>query len=107
MELNVTDIRTSAANCAPYFNISMSTVIQCAQGREGNNLEHKMAVQTSVLNPPHKFVPWITLNGNHTDEIQNQAETDLIGLICNTYTGSKRPPACTKYSNHRRGFRIF
>ena len=54
-------------------------------GKLGNNLQHDFAVLTEQLNPPHKYVPWIVLNGIHTEEIQNEAQADLIGLICKTY----------------------
>ena len=59
----------------------------------GNQLEHDLALKTSELNPKHDFVPWVTVNGQHTWEIQDQASSDLIGLICDTYTGAK-PDAC-------------
>jgi interferon gamma-inducible protein 30 len=37
---------------------------------QGKSLMHKNAEATAALNPPHKFVPWIVINGQHTDEIQ-------------------------------------
>jgi interferon gamma-inducible protein 30 len=51
----------------------------------GNNLQHEFAVLTGQLDPPHQYVPWIVLNGVHTEKIQDEAETDLVGLICKTY----------------------
>ena len=35
----------------------------CAKGDQGNKYEHMMAVLTGQLNPPHQYVPWVTLNG--------------------------------------------
>lgn len=55
-----------------------------------------MALKTEALNPKHTYVPWITLEGVHTEEIQNEAENNLVGLICKTYKGPK-PSACQKY----------
>jgi hypothetical protein len=31
-------------------------------------------------------VPWIVINGIHTDHIQDQAENDLLSLVCKLYT---------------------
>lgn len=86
MEANTKDdVHTSATKCAKQFNISMGQIDKCMSSRQGNELEHAMAVKTDALNPPHKYVPWVTLNGEHTEDIEKKAETDLIGLICETY----------------------
>lgn len=86
MEANTKDdVHTSALKCAKQFNISMGQVDKCMTSRLGNDLEHAMAVKTESLDPPHKYVPWVTLNGVHTEDIEKQAETDLVGLICQTY----------------------
>lgn len=86
----------SAKKCAPEFKIDLDKVMMCANGDMGNQLEHKMAEQTNALDPPHKYVPWVTLNGVHTEKIEREAEDDLMSLICHTYTGPK-PEACKKH----------
>jgi interferon gamma-inducible protein 30 len=61
---------------------------------------HKLAQKTASLNPPHNYVPWIVVNGKHTDEIQHAAQDDLLGLICKLYLGVK-PEQCRnkEYNN--------
>lgn len=86
---------SAAEQCASQFGIDFSSIDKCRSGAQGNALEHEMALKTNALNPPHYFVPWITLNGKHTDEIQNEATFDLLGLVCDTYQGTK-PDACQK-----------
>lgn len=86
---------SAAEQCASQFGIDFSSIDKCHSSAQGNALEHEMALKTNALNPPHYFVPWITLNGKHTDEIQNEATFDLLGLVCDTYQGTK-PDACQK-----------
>lgn len=50
-----------------------------------NQLEHQFAQQTESLQPAHRYVPWVTVNGVHTEKIQNDAQRNLVELICKTY----------------------
>ncbi|NWV47745.1 GILT reductase, partial [Daphoenositta chrysoptera] len=68
-------------------------VAACVQGDTGVALMHHNAQLTEALDPPHQYVPWITVNGKHTDELQAQAEASLLGLVCHLYQGEK-PEAC-------------
>jgi interferon gamma-inducible protein 30 len=54
---------------------------------------HEMGKKTESLDPAHDYVPWIVLNGLHTDDIQNEASEHLLALVCDTYTGDK-PKEC-------------
>ena len=49
--------------------------------------------KTNSLKPPQNWIPWITIDGKHSDQIQNLAETDLQKLICDEYTAN-RPAPC-------------
>ncbi|XP_027762119.1 gamma-interferon-inducible lysosomal thiol reductase [Empidonax traillii] len=68
-------------------------IAACVQGDTGMALMHQNAQLTEALDPPHQFVPWIVINGKHTDELQAQAEASLLGLVCHLYQGEK-PEAC-------------
>ncbi|NXH60659.1 GILT reductase, partial [Rhabdornis inornatus] len=68
-------------------------ITACVQGDTGVTLMHHNAQMTDALQPQHQYVPWITVNGKHTDELQAQAEASLLGLVCHLYQGEK-PEAC-------------
>ncbi|XP_022109444.1 gamma-interferon-inducible lysosomal thiol reductase-like [Acanthaster planci] len=87
---------TYARECMEKMKVNPEQVFACANGSLGNALEHQMALKTDALKPPHQYVPWVTLNGVHTEKIQNEAEMNLKKLICDTYQGAKKPPACSQ-----------
>ena len=74
----------------------------CVTGPQGNELEHANGVRTETLSPPHNYVPWVVLNGQHTDEIQKRAESDLLGLVCDQWAPAERPPRCHARSSSMR-----
>jgi interferon gamma-inducible protein 30 len=82
-------METVATQCAQKTSVDFDQISACTHSRLGNQLQHACAVQTENLQPPHQFVPWITLNDQHTDDMQKQAEKDLIGLVCKSYKVNK------------------
>lgn len=68
-------------------------ITACAQGELGAALMHRNAQLTDALDPPHQYVPWVVINGKHTDELQAQAQSSLLRLVCQLYQGDK-PEAC-------------
>ena len=44
-----------------------------------------MGVKTESLEPPHNYVPWIVVDGQHDNEIQTAAMDNLVGLVCKLY----------------------
>ena len=79
------DVKTVAIQCAEQTKIDYSKVDACTKSKLGNQLQHAYAVQTENLQPAHKYVPWITINGKHTEEMEKEAENNLIKLICSSY----------------------
>ncbi|XP_065070066.1 gamma-interferon-inducible lysosomal thiol reductase-like [Rhopilema esculentum] len=80
--------------CATTSHMDYATINSCVQGSLGNQLQHQMALKTDALNPPHQYVPWITVNGVHTDQIQNAVQTNMLGYVCSMYQGTK-PAVCS------------
>ncbi|XP_029638659.1 gamma-interferon-inducible lysosomal thiol reductase [Octopus sinensis] len=69
-------------------------LIACANGTTGIYLEHQMALKTNALPLPPMYVPWVTLNGVHSEHIQRKAENNLTDLICETYQGKDKEKYC-------------
>jgi hypothetical protein len=80
-----------AANCCTQAGISWLQVNACATGDLGNFLVNAAADATQALSPPHKFVPWVTVNGSplSEDELDN-----LVGIVCKAYQGPTKPAVC-------------
>ncbi|KAM4808804.1 gamma-interferon-inducible lysosomal thiol reductase [Rhinophrynus dorsalis] len=74
--------------------LPVKTVLECVNGDLGNKLMHQNALRTGALSPPHQYVPWVVINGKHTDELQALAQASLFNLVCDTYKGPK-PDACS------------
>ena len=78
-------MKTVATQCAEKAKIDYNKVDACTKGPLGNHLQHINAVKTENLQPQHKYVPWVTVDGKHTEEIEQEAERNLVKLICKTY----------------------
>nr|E7E2N8.1 RecName: Full=Gamma-interferon-inducible lysosomal thiol reductase; Flags: Precursor [Carassius auratus]ADU02196.1 gamma-interferon-inducible lysosomal thiol reductase [Carassius auratus] len=89
------DVLKAAQPClGVYFpDTTWDSVMKCVTGDEGNKLMHQNALKTNALKPPHEYVPWITINGEHTDDLQDKATNSLFNLVCSLYKGEK-PAAC-------------
>lgn len=58
----------------------------------GLRLMHKLAVKTNSLQPQHKWVPWIVINGKYRADYQEKATKNLLKLICSLY--NQKPTQC-------------
>ena len=83
-------VKDVATKCASDLQINLSDTWSCTTSKLGNILQHQNAVLTENLKPQHQYVPWVTLNGVHTETIEQEAEKDLVKLICQTYKVSLR-----------------
>ncbi|XP_037644568.1 gamma-interferon-inducible lysosomal thiol reductase [Sebastes umbrosus] len=89
------DVVKAAQSCLELYTTELSwdRVMSCVKGDEGNKLMHQNALMTEALKPPHQYVPWVTINGEHTEDLQDKALNALLPLICSLYKGTK-PAAC-------------
>ncbi|XP_053186265.1 gamma-interferon-inducible lysosomal thiol reductase-like [Scomber japonicus] len=99
------DVIKSAQGCAQIYapDLSWDSVMSCVKGDQGNQLMHQNALETGALKPPHEYVPWITINGEHTEDLQNKAMSSLFTLVCGMYKGTK-PEACGGAQRHYKSY---
>uniref|UniRef100_A0A8C8HM37 Gamma-interferon-inducible lysosomal thiol reductase n=1 Tax=Oncorhynchus tshawytscha TaxID=74940 RepID=A0A8C8HM37_ONCTS len=90
-----TDVIKAGEKCVALYdpNTKWDSIMTCVKGDQGNQLMHQNAVKTGALKPAHDYVPWIVINGEHTDDLQKKATSSLFTLICSMWKGPK-PEAC-------------
>jgi interferon gamma-inducible protein 30 len=84
--------KAKAQKCAANSKLAWATLDTCWTGAEGKALDVAAAAKTAALNPPHQFVPWVTLDAPGTFCTEAGCD-DFIAQVCKAYTGTK-PPAC-------------
>lgn len=89
MSKQTNPINTSfaARKCAYEMHIDWNSLNVCAQGPKGKNIIAKNRQKTESLVPPHKHVPWITVNGLQTSSMEN----NLFSVLCQSYLDPMLP----------------
>lgn len=54
-------------------------------------------IKTDTLNPPLKYLPWITVDGEHNVSYEKDIIADLAKWVCNNYKGDIKLVTCINY----------
>uniref|UniRef100_A0A0E0KCH5 Uncharacterized protein n=1 Tax=Oryza punctata TaxID=4537 RepID=A0A0E0KCH5_ORYPU len=73
-------------SCFGKLNLDPKPVTDCYKGERGHQLSLKYGRQTDALQPPHKYVPWVVVDGQPLYEDYENFEA----YICKAYKG--HPP---------------
>jgi len=79
---------TATLKCMDKIKVETPTkeaVDKCAHSVFGQNVLHDIAVETKSLKPSLNFVPWIVINGEHTEEMQSESLNNLERYLCKNY----------------------
>lgn len=83
----------SAPKCASDNGIDYKPILACTTSSLGNKVMHQIGSNTDNLNPPHKWTPWVVMNG--TPLTDDQLDVDLYKTVCAAYRGNNKPAACS------------
>ncbi|KAI3866312.1 hypothetical protein MKW98_007967 [Papaver atlanticum] len=76
-------------SCYSKLGYEEQPINECYNSGLGQQLELGYAKATGALNPPHKYVPWVTVNDVPLYDDYRNFQT----YVCNAYQGTK-PTAC-------------
>jgi interferon gamma-inducible protein 30 len=86
------DFDTIASYCLSKDSKGLGNLKNCLNSAVSNSMQHEMAVKTNSLNPPHKWVPWIVVDGVNDDNITSTG--DLAEYICSRRSDRKEITLC-------------
>ncbi|XP_008654524.1 gamma-interferon-responsive lysosomal thiol protein isoform X3 [Zea mays] len=79
-------------SCFHETGLAYQPAIDCYNSGYGRQLVLQYAAETNALQPPHRFVPWVVVNGKPLgDRLQDYMNFEAY--ICSAYDG-KLPKAC-------------
>ena len=73
-----------------------TSIYDCYTGDMGKQYEHAIAQATNSLSPAHNYVPWILVNGEHDDDLQQSVQSGLLKYVCDNYEGPNKSADCDK-----------
>lgn len=93
METHGSNQAAFAKTCAAAAGIDYPALETCWTGAEGLQLELAAGAATGALQPPHQFVPWVTLGDTPGTFCSNSDCDNFLAAVCAAYTGTP-PPTC-------------
>ena len=87
---------SAGPSCAEKTGVAYGPIQSCIDGPLGNQYQHEFAVQTENLNPPHKYVPWVVVNGVFNETVQDEITDNVIKYVCKQIEPANRPAVCQR-----------
>uniref|UniRef100_A0A9I9DM23 Gamma-interferon-inducible lysosomal thiol reductase n=1 Tax=Cucumis melo TaxID=3656 RepID=A0A9I9DM23_CUCME len=81
---------TQWKTCFEKLGLNSKPISDCYSSGLGKELELQYAAETNNLQPPHKYVPWVVVDGQPLYEDYE----NFVSYICAAYKGSAVPTAC-------------
>ncbi|KAG2394945.1 hypothetical protein LR48_Vigan09g130100 [Vigna angularis] len=82
-------------SCYETLHLDPEPIKQCYNSKHGKQLELRYAAETDALKPPHKYVPWVVVDGEPLFEDYE----NFLSYICKAYyKGTDTPKSCSKVS---------
>ncbi|XP_072294365.1 gamma-interferon-inducible lysosomal thiol reductase [Eucyclogobius newberryi] len=95
------DVLSAARPCLRLLAPALpwASLQSCVNGSRGPLLVNRSSAAARALSPAPAHLPWVTFDGEFSEEHQDRAMSSLFTLVCELYQGIK-PPACTGIRVH-------
>ncbi|GMI96935.1 hypothetical protein HRI_003362700 [Hibiscus trionum] len=77
-------------SCFEKLGLEAKPVNDCYSSELGKKLDLQYAAETNALEPPHKYVPWVVVDGQPLYEDYE----NYLSYVCKAYKGAAVPKAC-------------
>ncbi|KAF6164861.1 hypothetical protein GIB67_017064 [Kingdonia uniflora] len=77
-------------SCFAKTGFESKPIVDCYNSGYGHQLDLKLAAETKALQPPHTYVPWVTVDGQPLYDDYKY----FVSFICKAYKGAAVPKAC-------------
>lgn len=94
LETNSNDWTSQGKKCASQIGIDWNKISSCATSSTGINYEVEMAIATESLQPAHTYVPWVVVNGAHSQSTESSVISNMVRYVCSIYRGPEKIDAC-------------
>lgn len=96
LEDNSNDWTSQGKKCASSSGLSWDDIAACAGSKQGNEWQAEFAAKTENLVPAHTYVPWVVVNGGHTESSESAVESNMVRYVCSIYRGTEKIAACQR-----------
>ncbi|XP_030504101.2 gamma-interferon-responsive lysosomal thiol protein isoform X2 [Cannabis sativa] len=80
--------------CYEKLGLDPKPVNECYKSEAGKELELQYGAETDALQPPHRYVPWVVVDGQPLYEDYE----NFLSYICKAYKGPAVPTSCSELS---------
>eukprot|EP00882_Tetradesmus_deserticola_P014285 GHRQ01015183.1.p1 GENE.GHRQ01015183.1~~GHRQ01015183.1.p1 ORF type:complete len:245 (+),score=120.84 GHRQ01015183.1:167-901(+) len=87
-------VQQLAHSCAVHAGMVTDKLMACYEGPLGATLQQLAAQRTASLKPPHRWVPWITVNGIPLLDDVDNIQRYICTVVYHTASVRDRPKAC-------------
>lgn len=74
--------------------MNWDSINSCATSEQGVNMIVEVAKITEALQPAHTYVPWVVVNGQHSQSSEAAVESNMVRYVCSIYRGTEKIAAC-------------
>jgi len=92
----------ASKTCLPDSGMDKEAILDCAKGNEGDLLHMAAAQMTIDLDPPHKWTPWVVMDGKPLEDKTQQ----ILAEICKKIPADARaaiPQCAPKFKSVKGG----